>query len=57
MPVVIAKARNNVFRACAPTKSPGAILDDAVGVGPQGGGQDARIKPIREATLRGHVSL
>ena len=30
----------------AATKSPGAILDDATGVGPQGGGQDARINPM-----------
>jgi hypothetical protein len=45
MAKVLAEARNDVVRANASTKSPGAILGDAAGGGPQGRGQDARVKP------------
>jgi hypothetical protein len=35
-PQRIRKLRNKVARANASTKSPGAILDEALGLGPQG---------------------
>jgi|APSaa5957512493_1039668.scaffolds.fasta_scaffold197331_1 hypothetical protein len=39
------KGKNGVMQGCtyAVTKSPGAILGNAAGVGPKGRGQDARV--------------